>query len=123
MNEILHKIMGFKSYYMFYRKTWGEKHNVYEDGCIVRGLLDELNGVMHDMPYPLFDSLGFTKTDPLDHDKICAMKENFDKAGNETEMEKWIMEISQYAISIADEIHEPLYQRKDQKMFLNKYFF
>lgn len=123
MNEILHKIIGFKNYYMFFRKIWGEKHNVYEDGFVVRGLLDELNDVMHDMPYPLFDSLGFTKNDPLDYDKICSIKEGHDKADTEIDMEKWIKEISQYVIPIADRIHDPLYQRKDQIMFLDKYFF
>lgn len=123
MNEILHKIIGFKNYYMFFRKSWDEKHNVYKDGFIVRGLLDELNEVMHDMPYSLFASLGFTENDPLDYDKTSSMKERFDEADNEMEMEKWIKETSQYVIPIADRIHEPLYQRKDQIMFLGKYFF
>lgn len=123
MDEILHKILGFKDYYVFYRKSWGERHNVYEDGFIVCSLLDELNEVMHDMPYSLFASLGFTETDPLDYDKMRLIKEKHDEANDEIEIKKWIIETSQYVISIADTIHDPLHQRKDQIAFLDKYFF
>lgn len=55
--------------------------------------------------------------------KMHSIQEGHDKASNEVEVEKWIEKTCEYVIPIADKIHDPLNQRKDQIAFLGKYFF
>nr|QGT51140.1 hypothetical protein Firmicute1046_2160 [uncultured Firmicutes bacterium] len=124
MNDILNKIIGFGHYHKLYRKMWGEKRNIIEDAYKVLCLIDELDEAKKDMPYSLYTALGFRDNDPLDYDNIRSLKTGYESAiDDENKMKIWLKEVVEYLIPFADKIHDPLNERKDQIMFLGKYFF
>lgn len=124
MDSILRKIIGFGTYYKLYIKIWDEKRNIIEDCCEVLCLIDELDEAKKDMPYSLYNALGFHDNDPLDYDNIRSLRTGYESAiDDENKMKIWLKEIVEYLIPVADKIHDPLNERKDQIIFLGKYFF
>lgn len=121
--DIISKIMGYEDYYRYYRPVWGEKRNIHNDCYEILSLLDELETARGKIPYSIYDFVKSLGYDPIDHDNLSTYRTWLNDDGNDELLKKRIKEISDALLPVADELHDPLYTRKDQLMFLGRYFF
>ena len=121
--DIISKIMGYEHYYRYYRPAWGEKQNIHNDCYKILSLLDELETARGKIPYSIYDTVKSLGYDPIDRDNLSTYRSWLNDDGNDELLTERIKEISDALLPVADELHDPLYTRKDQLMFLGRYFF
>lgn len=121
--DILSKIMGYEHYYRYYSPIWGEKRNIYNDCYEILSLLDELESARGKIPYSVYDTVKSLGYDPIDGDNLSTYRSWLSNEENADALKKHIKEIYDSLLPVADELHDPLYTRQDQLMFLGRYFF
>lgn len=123
--DIISKIRGYEHYYRYYRPIWGEKRNIHNDCYEILSLLDELESAREKIPDSVYDTVKSLGYDPIDRDNLNTYRAwlNDNDEENDEILKRRIKEISDALLPVADELHDPLYTRKDQLMFLGRYFF
>lgn len=121
--DIILKIMGYECYYRYYRPTWGEKRNIYNDCYDILALLDQLEEARGRMPRSVYDTVKSLGYDPIDCDNLNTYRSWLHDETNDDILKRRIKDISNALLPVADELHDPLYMRQDQLMFLGRYFF
>lgn len=121
--DIISKIMGYEFYYRYYWPSWGEKRNIHNDCYEILTLLDELETARGKIPYSVYNTVESLGYDPIDRDNLNTYRSWLNADENDELLKKRIKEISDSLIPVATELHGPLYTRKDQLMFLGRYFF
>ena len=121
--DIISKIMGYEHYYRYYRPIWGERRNIHNDCYEILSLLDELESARAKIPYSVYDAVKSLGYDPIDRDNLSTYRSWLSHEENADTLRNRIKEIYDALLPVADELHDPLYMRQDQLMFLGRYFF
>ena len=122
ISDILSQVSGFKAYHAFYKKAWGKKRDVFEDGHQIVLLLEELQSITDDMMPELFSAFTEKEDNPLSFEILQLFKNRFSVWNEEKDVLEWINSIIEHFASVEDKIFEMLREREDQLMFMGKYF-
>lgn len=100
-----------------------EHRNLHEDVSNILLILTKLGQVNKDIFRELWHSVGYPNDAPLCEDKIKDMIDGSEIFVNNDDLRKWIVDIYDTMIPIADNIHQPIQDREYQLTYLNKSVF
>ena len=122
ISDILDQIDGFRNYHLCYRKSWGPKRDIFEDGIEIAGLLEDLQSVIDNMPRELYEVYLVEGDNPLSYENLQLFRNRFLNANSDEEVEICMNEIAKHFSVVQDKIFELTREKEDQLMFLGKFF-
>lgn len=122
IGDILNQIDGFKNYHLCYRKSWGAKRDIFEDGIEIAGLLEGLQFVIDNMPSELYEAFLVEGDNPLSYENLQLFRNRLLNANSDEEVEICMNEIAKHFSVVQDKVFELTREKEDQLMFLGKFF-
>lgn len=121
IHDTLTQINGFKNYHLCYRKSWGPKRDIFEDGIEIVNLLEELQTTVDNMPRELYDAFIIDDDNPLSFENLQLFKNRFLNADGDNEVQMYMNDIEKHFAVVENTIFELTREKEDQLMFLGKY--
>ncbi len=121
VHDILTQINDFKNYHLCYRKSWGPKKDIFEDGLKIVNLLEKLQTIVDNMPQELYDAFIIDDDNPLSFENLQLFKSRFLNADSDDEVQMYMTDIVKHFTAVANRIYELTNEKEDQLMFLGRF--
>ena len=121
ISNILSQINNIKTFHLCYRKSWGQKRDIFEDGLEIVTLLEELQDVVDDMPRELYSSFIIDGDNPLSYENLQLYKSRFLNADSDNEVKQYMNDIVKHFSDINNKVFDLKREKEDQIMLLGKY--
>ena len=121
ISHIVNQINGFKNYHLCYRKSWGQKRDIFEDGLEIVDLLEDLQTIVDNMPCELYDAFVIDAENPLSYENLQIFKSKLLNADGDNEVQVCMNDIEKHFAVVENTIFELTREKEDQLMFLGKY--
>lgn len=122
IHNTLTQINGFNNYHLCYRKSWGPKRDIFEDGLEIVNLLEELQTIVDNMPRELYDAFIIDDDNPLSFENLQLFKSRFLNADSNDEVQMYMTDIVKHFTVVENTVFELTSEKEDQLMFLGKFF-
>ena len=119
--DILRKIKGFNTYHLCYRKSWGPKNDIYEDGLQIVDLLDELQTIVDDISCELYDAISMDGDNPLSYENLRIFKNRLLNAEDAHDVQLCISDIAKCFEVVENNLFELKSEKEDQLVFLGRF--
>ena len=121
IHDTITQINGFKNYHLCYRKSWGSKRDIFEDGLEIVNLLEELQATVDNISQELYDAFIIDDDNPLSFENLQLFKNRFLNADGDNEMQMCMNDLEKHFAVVENTIFDLTREKEDQLMFLGKY--
>lgn len=121
IHDKLNQLNDFRNYHLCYRKSWGPKRDIFEDGLEIVNLLEDLQTIVDNMPRELYDAFIIDGDNPLSYENLQIFKGRFLNADGDNEVQMCMNDIVKHFAVMENTIFELTREKEDQLMFLGRF--